>query len=314
MGLLRRKCQVAAKVESTKGTAETLTKDDADILAELIDWKISRDPVPRDPIRATLDRCPSMPGIATMQIDIRVEMKGSGTAGTAPSIGKLLCGCGFAEASAATVVYTPSSADASSSTLTMCVRIDGMDYKMFGARGNVKFSATANELMFAEFTFTGIFSAVTDTALFSGMTYESTMPAPFRATSTTLNFGTAWSTAVFSEFSLDMGNTVSLRSNANSATGLAYAQIVARDPSGTFDLDQVLVATQDLDAFWKTPTTAALAMDLGSAAGNKLSFAAPALQIVDMAPGERDGVATQVLTFHLRGGATGDDELTITHS
>lgn len=315
MALLSRKCQVAAKVEGTKGSVETLAAADANILAEVIGWHVAAEPLPRDYLRATLSKPKSIPGVKIMTLDIKVEVKGSGTAATPPSWGKLLRGCGYKETVAATVAYAPDSDDADSDTLTMCVRLDGRDYKMYGARGNARLTAAANNIMYWEFSFQGIFSAESDTALFTGITYESTLPQPFRATSTTFNFGTAWTTAVFSQFALDLGNVVSLRSNANSATGLAYAQIVERDPNGTFDLDATLKATQDLYGFRDTPTTGSLAMSLGSVAGNQFAFAAPALQIVDITEGNRDGVETSTIAYHLRGSAAaGEDEFTITQS
>lgn len=313
--MLRRKCQIAAKVEATKGSLETLAAADAGILAEVVSWKVNAEPMPRSPIRATLSRIKSLPGVKTMTLDCKVEIKGSGTAATPPSFGVLLRGCGFSQTIAANVIYAPDSDDADSSTLTMCARIDGKNYLMYGARGNVKFSGTANQIMYAEFSFQGIFSAESDTALFTGVTYETTTPAAFRNSACTFNFGTAWTTSIFSQFELDLGNSVSLRSNANSATGLAYAQIVDRDPNGSFDLDLVLKATQDLYSYWHTPTTGSLAMNLGSAAGNTIAFAAPALQITDITEGDRDGVATAQIAYHLRGSAAaGEDELTITHS
>lgn len=314
MGLLNRKRQVAAKVESTKGSPETLAAADANILAEVISFKINREPLARDPITSTLSRYVSLPSVSTMTLDIKVEIKGSGTAATPPSWGKLLRGCGVSETATTTVLYKPDSDDADSATLTMCVRIDGKDYLMYGARGNVRFSATANQLVFAEFSFTGIFSDDSDTALFSSVTYETTVPPAFRATSTTFNFGTAWSTSVYSDWTLDLGNTVSLRTNANSTSGLAYAQIVERDPNGTFDLDTPLVATQDIYGHWGTPTTGSLAMEIGSAAGNHISVGAPVFQITDIAEGERDGIATSTISYHLRRSTAGDDEFTITHA
>jgi ribosomal protein S12 len=40
---------------------------------------------------------------------------------------------------------------------------------------------------------------------------------------------------------------------------------------------------------------------------------APALQITDITEGDRDSVAVAELAFSLRTGASGDDELVITH-
>lgn len=314
MGLLRRKMQLAAKVESTKGTAETLTASEAGILCETLNIKVNRAPVARNPLQAKLSKVKSIPGIATGTIDCRVEVKGSGTAATPPSWGVLLRGCGLSQTIATNVTYQVDSDDADSATLTMAVMIDGKKYQMYGARGNAVLTAVANEFAWWDFTFTGIWDDDTDTAMFTGVTYESTTPPQFRASSTTFNFGTSWSSSVYSTLRLDLGNVVSLRSNANSTSGIAYAQITDRDPNGTIDIDTPLVAAQDIYGHMAGATTGSLALQIGSAAGNQVALSAPALQIIDITETEREGIAVADVSFHLRTGASGDDELVITHS
>lgn len=96
-GLLRRQRQVAAKVETTEGTAISLAAADANCL--VYDPTVVDD-VPmfkRNPARASLSPLIDIPGLRTRKISFKCEIKGSGAIGTAPSYGKLLKACGMAE-------------------------------------------------------------------------------------------------------------------------------------------------------------------------------------------------------------------------
>jgi hypothetical protein len=321
MAILAREKQLVVSVEDTKGTAETITNADVAILAEAVTYSTGNEEIVRDPLRQTLSKYQSIPGPTIATVTCRVEMKGSGTANTEPEWGTLLKGCGFkATLGTDQVAYELTSTDADSETLTIAVfegpptAASANKYLCKGARGNVSFEADANGIMYMNFTFTGIHETYETTAALSSLTYDSTTPQPFRNTSTTFNFGSAWSDSVFSTFSLDMNNEVTLRQNANATDGLSYAIITNRDPSGSIDFDQVLQSSEDLLSHITTPTTGSLAFDLGATTGNKISWAAPAIQILDIEPGDREGVATHTATFKLRTGGSDDDELTLTQT
>lgn len=310
--MLSRKKQLAAKVESTKGTKETLADADANILCDEISVSFSPEEVVRDPLRSSISPLVSLPGAKIGTITCRVELKGSGTATTAPSWGKLLRACGFEETTDAdSVYYTPTSDEDSIPTLTIGVNNDGRLDLIYGARGNVSFEFAANQVAYATFTFTGIFDDTTDSSMWSP-TYESTIPVTWKNASISFNFGASWTTAVVSALTIDMNNEVTIRQDANAANGLSYAIITARDPGGTIDPDKVLVATQDWISHITTPTTGTFSFDLGTSTGNKLSFSAPKFQVIGREDGDRDGVAVDTITFKLRADS-GDDELMIDH-
>jgi hypothetical protein len=314
MGLLARKKQLAAKIESEKGTRETsLAAVDADILADSIDFSFAPEEIQREYLRATFSKDTSIVGPLIATISCKVELKGSGTATTPPSWGKLLTACGFKESiSSSSVSYQVDTDDADTETLTMAEYNDGHQRIMYAARGAVTFEFTANRIAYANYAFTGIYYGDADIEMLSP-DYESTLPVPFRNASFTLNYGTPWTGAVFSALNFDMGNEVALREDANATLGLAYAQIVNRDPRGTIDLDKVLVATQDFESHLTTPTTGSIAFGLGTDAGNTLSFSIPKMQILSLPGSERDGVSTYDMAFACRVNA-GDDEFVITQT
>ena len=86
MALLRRKIILGAKVEGTKGTAETLTNSEA-ILVEDISSPYTPEEIVRNTQRDTISRSASIPGSPTATIDFRMELKGGGAATTPPATG-----------------------------------------------------------------------------------------------------------------------------------------------------------------------------------------------------------------------------------
>lgn len=311
--MLSRKKQLVVSVEATKGTAETITSADSAIFSEDIDYQVNAAPLERNPLKSSISREASIPGAEIATVTCRMELKGSGTAGDPTAWGTLLKGCGFAETDGASdVIYNLKSADGDSDTLTMAVYHDGKRYLCYGARGNVSFEMNANQVAYANFTFTGIHSAVTDAAMLTGLTYDTELPEKFVNAQTSFNFGSAWADGVFSAFSFDLNNTVALREDANATNGLSYAIITDRDPAGSIDLDDVLVATQALHSHLLTPTTGSLTLTLGQTAGNILTLTAPTLQITNIGGGDDNGVSKLNCDFNLRTGSSGDDELVIT--
>jgi hypothetical protein len=319
---LYRKRQLAAKVETSKGSAATLTNADAGILIEDVKYKINAEELVRNPLRSSISSWKSIAGARTATVMFRVEIKNSGTDHVPPSLGPLIRACGFAQTIAtASVHYDPVSGDDNFPTLTMGVYTDDMRWLMVGARGTFSIEANANRVVYLNFTFTGIHSAWEYAAVLTSVSYETTVPVPFRSTSTTFNFGTSLTSEVYSRWTMDLNNSVVVRENANSANGLSYAQIVARDPGGTFDIDVPPVTHDtspnietggDFVSHWLTPTTGSLSITLGGTNGNIFEFTAPTLQVVDIGDGERDGICTHDITYKLRSATGVDDDMILT--
>ena len=93
--MLTRRHQLAAKIESVEGTAETLAAADAKILAYAP--KITFEPgmFERDPVRDSFSQIGKVVGKRPGSGAFKLELRGSGTAATAPEWAKLLQGCGF---------------------------------------------------------------------------------------------------------------------------------------------------------------------------------------------------------------------------
>ncbi len=109
---------VAAKVETTPGTDAIATTPAAtDWIAA--DCEVEFDPVTVEnpELTGTLDKAPAIVGGLRPRIRLRVPLRGSGTAGTAPEWGKLLRCCTYQETITATAVGAPTAA-AAGTTIT----------------------------------------------------------------------------------------------------------------------------------------------------------------------------------------------------
>jgi hypothetical protein len=305
---------LAAKIEVTEGTAETLAAADAN--AQILE------PAKFDPNIAMFERklldisysnFKQIPGTRLATISFKVENKGSGTAGTAPAIGKLLKACGFLETVVAvtSVTYTPLSALATIPSLTLAVYIDGVRKQIKGARGNVKYSAKSGEPGMFEFTFLGVYDAVSSQALLTPSGVETTVPVALLSAT----FSVAAFAAFVSTISFDMGNTLAPRADINTAAGYISTLLTARSPKGAFDPELEVIATHDWYGRWLAGTTGALTWRHPGSAGNICVFNVPVCQYIKVSDGDRDGIALAPVEFLMvRNAAAGDDELSIAYT
>jgi hypothetical protein len=304
--MITARTQVAAKIESVEGTAETLAGADA-FLASGFSFKPSIESHGRENTSSSLSQFSSVAGARSATIEFDVEIKGSGTAGTAPALGKLLQGCGFGETLVAVTSATYKPASASIASLTVAGYVDGVCKKIWGARGNVQLKLKAGSPGALHFTFTGADFSVTDVALLStGVAYESTKPPAFLSASLTVDSYAA----LLDSLTIDMGNKIALRKDANSGSGHKSAVIAGRSPKITIDPEFVLVAAYDFYGKWRSGNEGALTCALTGAAGNICTITAPKVQYVGVSDQEREGIQVVGIDGRLNRNA-GDDELQI---
>ncbi len=108
---------VAVKIETTPGQdAIGGTPANSDFIAA--DCEIEYDPVVVDnpELTGTLDKSPGIVGGLRPRIRIKVPLRGSGTAATAPEWGRLLRCCTMAETTTASSVGAPTAATAGTTT------------------------------------------------------------------------------------------------------------------------------------------------------------------------------------------------------
>lgn len=303
--MLYKKRVFAAKVETTPGTAESLTATEGVFNAYV---PVTQPDIPFEERegQGAFSPLSGVPNARSGTVNFEVDMLlGSGALPTWASV--LLPACGFVED---TGVFAPvtESPGTNVKTLTIGTYEDGMFKRIKGAVGNPVFTFTSGMNVRVAFSFTGIWVPPTDVAIIAP-TYPTTAPLRF-AGATALTLGAA--TPKIQQMTLDFGNTITLREDATDISGYSTAIITGRRITGSINPESVLVATKDYYGEWIARTEQALALTL-SQGGLSVAFAAPKLQWTNVQGGDRNGMAIEDLSFVLnRSAAAGDDELTIT--
>jgi hypothetical protein len=310
MALHTRFKTIAAKIEDTKGTAETLTASEAAILAfdPAIDQSIEFEN--RMPAGFAGGVTTATPGVYGATFTASVELRGSGTAGTLPAWAEtLLVACGLKDNGSG--VLQPILAMDDQKTVTIAIWEDGRKKQIHGAMGNAVLRGTFGQRTMVEFTFTGIWDSPTDEATPTGITHEST--SPLRFAGTTFTFDSYH--PKLSEFSFDLGNDVQLRPDVEvDPAGVFSAYIAGRQPTVTLDPEAVKVATHDLYGKWIAGTTVDFALSVGSTTGNIVAVNMDRLQYMSPTNAERNGLKVDQLTAEPRDGGTALDSFDIDFS
>lgn len=300
---------LGSKIEAVEGTAETLAGADCNVqLLEPAKFEPNIAMFERNLLSTSLSSFKMIPGTRLAQISCKVEAKGSGTAGTAPALGKLNKACALGETVVAStsVTYAPVSALASIPTLTMAVYVDGVRQQIRGARGNRKYTGKNGEPGVYEYTFIGIYDAVTDVALPTPSGVETTVPVALL----TATFSIASFQAFISQIAIDLGNQLTPRADMNKAEGYISTLLTKRRVTGSFDPEMELVATHDFYGKWLAGATGVFTFRHTGSAGNILIVSAPVCQYTKLSPSDRNGLASLGADFLLaRSAAAGDDEI-----
>jgi hypothetical protein len=306
--LLRRRSVFGAKVETTVGTAETITV--AECAYNARDFVIQPTvAVTRREGQGGFNYLPGIPEGMMGTCSITHDLSYDGT--TIPSwAAVLLPACGWVDTAG---VFSPVSQGPGGAggvkTLTIAHYKDGKQSLLSGAMGTFKITAPTGKVAFITFTFTGKYSTnETDTAIVAP-TYPTTLPLRFSPGVLTFNAVNLCTSSV----EVDAGNSVIMRECVDVAnrTGYESAVVTNRAPVITADPESVLVATNPLEAKWLTSTPEPFSMRIGVALAS-IVIAAPEAQIENKQQGNRSDMDIDNMTWLCTAGATADSELTIT--
>ena len=255
----------------------------------------------------------TLPTELHQKINFKVELSGSGTAGTAPAYGPLLRACGMAETvtPGTSVVYNPISAGLESGTLYLNIGGDGDSadtlYKLPGFRGTATFRINAQAIPYIEIEGMALYRRPVDDPAavpdFSGFT-KPLVASKANTPVFTLN-GTSMK---MSEFSLAQGNVISPEFL------VGEEKILIEDHENV--IETKVIAT-DMATFnpWELAETqgeVALSLTHGTTAGNIIQLAAPKAQMMRPgAPEDRKGRKVWPLTLSPLANA-GNDNWTLT--
>ena len=302
--MLKKKRTLAAKIETTIGTAETLTGVEGVFNAYNLMVQATI-PVDVREAQGSFGHIAGVPGARMGVCSFRTDVGYDDT--TVPNWATvLLPACGWVNA---TGTFTPRSESPGTNVKTVTIGIyqDGQFKRLSGAVGTFNMVFPAGRVAYIDWTFTGVWVAPTDTALITP-TYPTT-ETPLRAASMTTTFNSV--TLCFEQLSIDAGNQVVMRECTTNASGYASAIITDRNPTIKGNPEAVLVATQDRFGLWLAGTEAALSIAIAAA----ITITVPKAQITNIQEGDRNKVVIDEIEWAAnKNGVTADQEVSIVFS
>lgn len=303
-----RKTVVLAKVQTTAGTDSVPTGPLNAILCRSTNiTPVNAEFTDRNLIRPYFGNGGQVAVTQYSQIEIEVELAGSGTAGTAPAFGALLRMCGLAETLTAgqTVTYQPVSS--AMELGTVYAYLDGVFHKMVDCRASVSLDISSRAIPFARFTIMGSYTPVTDTANPGSVDY-SKFRAPLGVNKTNTP---TWSLHGYSgclqSFTMDLANQLIWRS----LIGCEGAEITDRTPTGNAVMELPTIATFNWAQAVVRGTLGAMTITHGTGAGNIVQIDMPKVQVTSPTYSDQDGVAMLNLSLSIQPDA-GNDEIVLT--
>ncbi len=310
---------ILAALESTYGSAATLTGADAILVSNCTITPLRANNVARDLVRGYFGGSEQLVGTAYVEVNFTVELAGSGTATTPPKWGRLLQAMGFAQTvGAASVDYTPVSTFGASSSLTMKYYLDGAEHLLTGVRGTWEMGLGVGARPELRCRFLGLVGGVTAvtnptgdfTAFRAPLVVTDTNTADLLIGAVTYTAGTgaiAGGTAYVSQ-----GLQLSLGGNVVHQPLVGAERVLFTERQITGSLNLELTAAQEV-AFMadvRANTLTALGITHGTAAGHTVGIYAPSIQRLDPTVQDVDSVALNAYAIRLLP-VTGNDELRI---
>lgn len=309
MAIIKENTQVAIKIEAVEGTKETLAAADfLECFAVVPAPEIEE--IFREVMAGHMSKDQGIKGKRLGKCSFSCDLRGSGTAGTAPDFGKVLKACGFSETivPATSVTYAPTSVNASVASVTIGFYMDGFLFEMWGCRGNVKLKMVAGKPGQLDFEFQGADWQFTDVALLTGLAPMTTKSQAFLSAS----FTDDSFAACVENIDIDMGNVLSPDIDVNKASGHKLIEITDRKPVGSTDPRVELVTTYDHFGKLRSNNQGALSFVLGATAGNILTTTIPQARPTSLTFADRTGIRNLGKNFTLdRNTVAGDDEISL---
>jgi hypothetical protein len=308
--MLRRKRVLAAKIEGTIGTPETLAGADAamNIFNPVI--QLAPDMEQRQG-QGGFGMLSSIFGGRIGTATFRTYLEWDGTATEPKWADTFLPACGWVKTGG---VFTPRTEAPGTNVKTLTIGLyqdngaGGTVFKSIsGAMGTATITLPTGKAGYIDWTFTGSWQPPTNQTMLAP-TYPTDKPLKFAGGLAEWNdVNMCVESAV-----INLGNTVIMRECPTQASGYISAFITDRVPTITANPQASTLAAQDRWAAWLAETEYLLELDLDGPSTSVLSFDAPKAQIIDDQDGDRSGMVIEDLTFQCnKNGATHDEELKI---
>jgi hypothetical protein len=200
-----------------------------------------------------------------------------------------------------------------SDLVTAQLNTDGFARTLWNAESSFTIESEANGVPTMSFSLTGpIEESLTGDITPLVIKYPDVDPLAFQgAEFKFLDNGVQYS-PVLSSISLDAGNSVVVRKDANSPTGVKSALITSRAPSGSMVVEQVPSSAYDYLSRFFSGRTSGAEWRYTNACGNTVFISAKSLQYSNVGSGDSDGMVSNDISFGLKG--KNDDELYIVYT
>lgn len=311
--------QIAVQTEATEGTDPGSFAGTHVFPAGNIAFNYGVAMFQRSTRTTNFGRYADVPGSKMGTLTFETELYGLDTTNVGEVWLKLLMACALSENSSGNMfIYTPTATwnpNTASSTaytsVTLQAFVDGRMRSIKGARGNLVISMVAGQPALARWTFSGVLVAPSDTAFLTSPADPTSAKSPpiFAGAAFSVG-GLSASEALVSSLEIDLGNTLTMRDDANAAMGYRSCAIVDQDPRMRFDPEDVITTDHDFYAIWAAATTGALSVTLGSST-NRIVITAPAVQYLDVQDGDRNGLFIKNIGAKLCR-SSGNDAISIT--
>lgn len=240
-------------------------------------------------------------------IVLEFEIKGSGTAGTAPEIDPLLESAGWAGTNSAGVSETYKSDLTNKKSCTIWWYADGLIYKATGCRGTLAFTGEAGGSLRATWTGKGLWTAPADGALVASPVYQATDGVPL--INGTFTYGSY--AAVLRAISFDMGIGVNALKAIDDLDGISSIEQDWINLTGQMTVGHVLVATRAIETLAGTGASVAMSLVVGATAGNIVTITSSALRKTSVTKVANGGQFDLQIAFKLSESASLGDDMTI---
>lgn len=304
---------LTAKVEASYGVDPSPVAASNAILAAPVESRLDVAKLNLSAVRRSISAQKITLGRKMADFTITVDLKGAGSAGSAPEFGCLLQACAMTETlnTGVSAVYKPENDAGSMKSVTIYFYYDGRLRKAVGCMGNFTLTLPPGGIPQIVFNLRGKLASDADAALPTDQVYQSTEPVVVESAG--VSFG-SFNDAVIRNLSYVTGNQITDRMDVNSTEGVKGVFVGGRDPRLSASVEATLEATKTWFANFENRVEEAVDATVGTVAGNIVTISIPKFCVDEgLDPMNENGI----ILFGLSGQALEDsseDNITITFS
>ncbi len=198
--------------------------------------------------------------------------------------------------------YTYAPVSSSFESVALFFNNDGIQHKILGAMGTVEFGWNVKQIPTMKFSFTGLYSAPTDTAApsadYSGFMIPQVVNTSFTPTFSLLSYS-----AAMESVSMQLANDVQHIVLVGSDT----VKIIDRKPAGTVVFEAPTIAAKDFFSAAVNQTPGALVLGHGSVSGYKVKLTCPNILLGNVNYQDSNGVQMLTAPFTVNPTSGNDD-------